>query len=130
MTNQPLTDQKGQSFADVLNTVKALGNEKRLQILTALLNGPKSFDALKQETLLKKTALSNHLAILITQELITKPEHGKYQLTDDAKIFIQAIETAYNKSDRWKKNQLSMQTHQFSTPFINALFSPEKRPSE
>jgi hypothetical protein len=60
---------------------------------------------------------------LIEQELIKKPEHGKYQLTEDGKIFFQAIETAYSKSDKWKKSQISMLTRQSSAPFIDALFS-------
>ncbi|MCW4023697.1 MAG: winged helix-turn-helix domain-containing protein [Candidatus Bathyarchaeota archaeon] len=123
MTEKTSTDPTGQSFVDILNIAKAIGNEKRLQILITLQTGPKSFDALKHETQLKKTALSNHLAILIEQELIKKPEHGKYQLTEDGKIFLQAIQTAYNKSGRWKKSQISMQTHQSSAPFIDALFS-------
>ncbi len=123
-----LTDSSGQSFDNILNIVKAIGNEKRLQILTTLLNGPKSFFALKNETQLKKTALSNHLAILMEQELIKKPEHGKYQPTDDGKIFIQAIEAAYIKSSRWKKNQFkNMQSGQFSDPFIEALFMENRK---
>jgi DNA-binding HxlR family transcriptional regulator len=62
-----LIESVGQSFTDILNTVKAIGNEKRLQILITLLSGPKSFDALKKATQLKKTALSNHLSILMNR---------------------------------------------------------------
>ena len=123
-TLMELIESLGNSFSDILDIVKAIGNEKRLQILTTLLTGPKSFDTLKKETSLKKTALSNHLSILLQQELIKKPEHGKYQPTDDGKLFIQAIESAYTKSDRWKKRQIEkMQMGQFSNPFIEALFA-------
>jgi predicted transcriptional regulator len=118
-----LIDQLDQPFGDILDIVKALGNEKRLQILITLLSGPKSFEGLKNETDLKKTALSNHLAIMMQQELIKKPEHGKYEPTSDGKLFLQAIEVAYNKSDRWKKNQINRQMHQSSNSFIDALFT-------
>jgi predicted transcriptional regulator len=119
-----LIESVGQSFTDILNTVKAIGNEKRLQILITLLTGPKSFDALKKETQLKKTALSNHLSILLEQELIKKPEHGKYQPTEDGKLFIQTIESTYTKSNRWKNKQIkTAQKGQFSDPFIQALFA-------
>lgn len=125
------TDSSSQSFDDILNIVKAIGKGKRLQILTTLLNGPKSFIALKNETQLEKTALSNHLTILIKQELSTKPEHGKYQPTEDGKIFIQAIEAANTKSSRWKKNQSkNMQERQFSDPFIKALFTENRQVPE
>jgi DNA-binding HxlR family transcriptional regulator len=122
-----LIESLGHSFGDILNIVKAIGNEKRLQILIALLTGAKSFDTLKKETALKKTALSNHLKILLRQGLIKKPEHGKYQPTHDGDLFIRTIEYAYTKSNSWKKNQTkSLQTRQFSDPFIEALFAGKR----
>jgi predicted transcriptional regulator len=126
-TEKPVIDliaSLGESFDDMLNIVKAIGNEKRLQILMTLLTGPKSFDALKKETELKKTALSNHLSLLIQQELIVKPEHGKYQPTEDGKLYIQTLEDAYIKSNRWKEKQIKhLQTRQFSDSFIEAIFA-------
>ena len=114
-------NQLNQPFGDILDIVKALGNEKRIQILLTLLNGPQSFEGLKNQTDLKKTALSNHLSILMQQGLINKPEHGKYEPTSDGKLFMRAIETAYNKSDRYKKSQIT-QVQQSSASFIDALF--------
>ncbi len=119
-----LIESLGHSFDDILNIVKAIGNEKRLQILISLLTGAKSFDTLKKETALKKTALSNHLKILLQQGLVEKPEHGKYQPTQDGYLFIRTIEYAYTKSSSWKKKQTkSLQTRQFSDSFIEAVFA-------
>jgi len=118
-----LVESLEQSFDDILNITKAIGNDKRLRIITALLIGAKSFDALKEETKLQKTALSNHLAILLQQGIIEKPEHGKYQATNDGKLFVQAVENAYARSDFWKKKQAKTpQTRQFSDTFIGAFF--------
>ena len=123
-TLMELIESLGNSFDDILNIVKAIGNEKRLQILISLLTGAKSFDTLKKETALKKTALSNHLKILLQQGLVEKPEHGKYQPTPDGNLFIRIIEYAYTKSNSSKKKQTkSLQTRQFSDPFIEAIFA-------
>jgi predicted transcriptional regulator len=118
-----LVESLEQSFDDILDMTKAIGNDKRLRIITALLIGAKTFDALKEETKLQKTALSNHLAILLQQGIIEKPEHGTYQATNDGKLFVQAIENAYAKSDFWKKKQAKTpQVRQFSDTFIGAFF--------
>lgn len=112
------------SFDDVLNITKALGNDKRLQIIISLLLGPKSFEALKDETALEKTALSNHLTLLLKQGLVEKPEHGKYQTTNDGKLFVRAIEMAYIKSGRWTKKQVkSSQEGHFSDLFMDTFFN-------
>lgn len=117
--------QLDQPFGDILEIAKALGNEKRIQILLTLLKGPQSFDGLKNQTELKKTALSNHLAILMQQGLINKPEHGKYEPTSDGRLFMQAIEAAYNKSEKSKKNPTA-KAQQSSASFIDALFTQRK----
>ncbi|MFX0170339.1 MAG: winged helix-turn-helix domain-containing protein [Candidatus Hodarchaeota archaeon] len=76
------------SFEDILVILKAISNEKRFAILITLLTGDKTFNNLKKETRLKKTALSNHLTKLINAELILKPDHNRYRLTSDGKLFI------------------------------------------
>jgi DNA-binding transcriptional ArsR family regulator len=112
------------SFNDILNITKALGNDKRLQIIISLLLGPKSFEALKDETLLEKTALSNHLTLLLRHGLIEKPEHGKYQTTADGKLFVRAIDMAYLQSGHWKTKQLqTSQEGHFSDLFMDTFFN-------
>ena len=112
-----------QSFDEVLTILKAIGNDKRLKILLSLLTGEKSFDTLKKETDLQKTALSNHLTALINTFLIEKPDYGKYKITADGKLFIRALETAYAKSEMWKKKQTeTAQKGQFSDRFVESFF--------
>ena len=87
------------------------------------MTGEKSFDILKQETDLQKTALSNHLTTLINNSLIEKPDYGKYKITLDGKLFIRALEAVYTKSDIWKKKQTeSIQKRQFSDKFVESFF--------
>ncbi|MFX0205597.1 MAG: winged helix-turn-helix domain-containing protein [Candidatus Hodarchaeota archaeon] len=111
------------SFKSFLTILKAISNEKRFTILIALLSGEKTFNDLKIETKLQKTALSNHLLKLLKAELIVKPDHNKYRLTSDGELFIRALETAYDKSDiKEKKNIEELQKRQFSATFIESFF--------
>ncbi|MFX0184928.1 MAG: ArsR/SmtB family transcription factor [Candidatus Hodarchaeota archaeon] len=111
------------SFNDILTILKAISNNKRLTILIALLTGEKTFNDLKNETNLKKTALSNHLIKLINSELILKPDHNRYRLTSDGELFIRALETTYNESEIKEKKRIeSLQRRQFSDDFIRSFF--------
>ena len=122
-TVSELIDGFDASFKDILTIIKAISNEKRLTILIALLIGDKTFNDLKQETELKKTALSNHLSKLISVELILKPDHNKYRLTSDGELFIRMLDTVYNKSKIKEKKQIEgLQKRQFSDTFVKSFF--------
>ena len=111
------------SFKDILSILKAISNDKRLTILLALLTGEKKFNDLKEVTLLKKTALSNHLTKLITTSLILRADYNKYQLSSDGELFIRGIEDIYKKSDVKKKMKLeALQRREFSDSFIESFF--------
>ena len=53
------------SSGDIAFVLRSLANSKRLQLLTSLLRGPKTFSALQKVTGLRKTALAHHLRILV-----------------------------------------------------------------
>ncbi len=111
------------SFGEILRILKTIGNEKRLRILVTLLTGEKTFSDLKQETNLQKTALSNHLTILIKSSLISRPDYNKYQLSSDGDLFLRAVEGAFNKSEIREKIQTEgVQRRQFSDTFIQSFF--------
>jgi len=86
------------SFKEITDILKALGNEKRIQVLVSLLKGPQSYGIIVQKLNLKKTAVSNHLTQLLEVNLIRREVNGVYELTDDGLQFIRAIENAYQKS--------------------------------
>jgi len=114
------------SFKDILKIIKSMGNENRLKILSVLLIGEKTFEQLKNETSLQKTALSNHLTKLINNGLIEKPEHGKYKITTDGNLFLRAVDSAFYKSNIWKQKQTEkLERRQFSEMFIESFFSRE-----
>lgn len=110
-------------FSDILDVFKAFSNDKRLTILINLLTGEKSFYELKEETQLKKTALSNHLVKLIKANLIIKPEFNKYQITSDGELFLRVIESTYQKSDIKEKKKIDeLQKRHFSDQFVKSFF--------
>ena len=111
------------AFEDIISIVKAMSNEKRFTILINLLTGEKTFNDLKEETGLKKTALSNHLIQLIDVSLIAKPDHNKYIITNDGELFIRALEVAYKKSNKREKKQTEeLQQRKFSESFVDYIF--------
>jgi len=111
------------SFQEILSIIKAIGNNKRLKILLTLLTGEKTFENLKKETKLQKTALANHLIKLMKILLIEKPDYGKYKITSDGELFIRAMENAYKYSDiRESKGMEVIQRGQFSKDFVDSFF--------
>ncbi len=118
-----LVESLENSFEDILGIIKSMGNEKRLRILISLLTGERSFIDLKTETELKKTALSNHLTLLINSNLIEKPSMGKYKITHDGELFIRVIENSFKSSNIWEKKEMeALQRRQFSDSFVNSFF--------
>ncbi|NHK31562.1 MAG: winged helix-turn-helix transcriptional regulator [Asgard group archaeon] len=87
-----------ESFTDINIILKALGTSQRQKILISLLDGPKTFQELKDQVDLGRTALSNHLAILKDASLIGKIHHGYYRITQKGLDFLQAICMAYEHS--------------------------------
>ena len=96
--NEPLIESISISFSEIVNILKALGNEKRVQILVLLLKGPQSYSTIVEELDLKKTAISNHLTKLRNVNLIKREGNGVYEITGDGLQFVRAIENAYQKS--------------------------------
>ena len=89
---------------EITKILSALANEKRLQILTALLDGAKTFKELQNTSTLGKTALSHHLNILVEAGIILLVSRGNYELSDDGFNTLSAMGDVYVTS-RWKKEK-------------------------
>jgi DNA-binding HxlR family transcriptional regulator len=108
---------------DILIILKAMGNNKRLTILIQLLDGAKSFNNLMIRTKLQKTAISNHLNILIKTKLIEKPDYGLYQLTDDGVHFLRVLNEGWENSMASQVKKLhQVQSKKMSNSFLNNFF--------
>jgi ArsR family transcriptional regulator len=57
---------------------QALANEKRMEIIYHLSDGPKSATDLRMRTGLSKSSLSQHMSILVDRGLARSNPHGKF----------------------------------------------------
>lgn len=66
--------------------------------MTLLLRGEHEFSGLMQQTRLSKTALANHLRLLVEKELVEKTGRGEYCLTTDGRELLRAAAITYRSS--------------------------------
>ena len=78
--------------------LRAMAHPKRLHILHDLCTGKKSYAALHTSVDLGKTALANHLTILLNSGLIAKEKRGSYLLSDDGKLLFNSVKDSFDKS--------------------------------
>jgi ArsR family transcriptional regulator, virulence genes transcriptional regulator len=72
--------------AEAADFLKAVANDQRLAILCSLLDGPQSVSQINERVTLSQSALSQHLAVLRDQELVTTEKQAQtvyYAVTDD-----------------------------------------------
>ncbi len=105
----------------ILRTTKSVSNENRLLILLKLLEGPQSFQSLLEAIKLKKTALANHLAILIEDNLVQKPGYARYEVTMEGKNILRSLVEVQKKNLQAEKMRLK-ESRQMSSHFIKEFF--------
>lgn len=94
----------------IAELLRSAAHPARIQILTLLLQGEHEFAKLMQHTKLSKTALANHLKLLMKKGLLSKAARGEYNLTDDGKELLSATATIYKESshrEEKRREQLS-----------------------
>ena len=90
--------------SEITKILSSLANEKRMQILIALLEGTKAFSNLQDTTELGKTALSHHLNILVESGVINQVSRGNYELSDDGYNALTSMGDVYAAS-QWKREK-------------------------
>ena len=84
-----------QSIEGITVLLRTVNHPKRIEILAILLDGSKDFKILAEITDFPKSALSNHLSILMDRNLVEKKERGMYNLTIDGEELISKIAKSY-----------------------------------
>ena len=80
------------SSDDIIELLRILDHPKRFEILVFLLEGHvSSFSDLLKEFELQKSALANHLSILVDKGLVIKKEKGMYQISFEGYSLINNI---------------------------------------
>jgi DNA gyrase inhibitor GyrI/DNA-binding HxlR family transcriptional regulator len=88
------------SDEDIVLVLASLANKRRLQMLTSLLRGPRTFSELQEVTGLGKTALAHHLGILVRAGVLKHTGKGRYELSADGMKLLNAVGSAYANSRR------------------------------
>ena len=111
----------GKLAKDLALVLGALANEQRLRVLSALLVRPRLFSELRELTLLKKTALSHHLGLLVKADVIRQQGRGQYEISSDGLAMLTAISSIYLESDRYTELQ---STH--TARYIEKVYAQRK----
>ncbi len=109
MTDE-LTDNDTQtilldSLEVISKLLKTVSQPNRLKTLSLLVSGPKAFSYLLQETHITKTALANHMTLLIQTGLVKRIERGRYTITEDGSKLLKATVNVYNESEKRKEEE-------------------------
>ena len=88
---------------DVVNVLGSIANNRRMEILTSLLEGQHTFKTLQEKSGLGKTALSHHLSILVETGMIEQKSRGVYELSRDGLDMLGAVSESYYESVRMRE---------------------------
>jgi DNA-binding HxlR family transcriptional regulator len=78
--------------------LKLAAHPSRIHIMVLLLRGEHEFSRLMQQARLSKTALANHLSLLVEKELVEKTGRGEYCLTTDGRELLKAAAVMFKSS--------------------------------
>jgi ArsR family transcriptional regulator len=89
----------------VADLLRSAAHPMRVKILALLLKETSDFSQLMKETRLSKTALANHLKLLMNRRLVQRVDRGEYSLTADGRGLLNAAATMYRDSvqrEEWR----------------------------
>ncbi|MFX1285342.1 MAG: GyrI-like domain-containing protein [Promethearchaeota archaeon] len=119
MTDQPFESEEAmkafilEAVDEISELLKTLQHPKRLEILTFMLKEEKEFGTLMEQTGLPKSALGNHLNVLLEKNLIVKLDRGVYQITTDGKEFLSSISKNYLNARIREQDRLERQRRRY-----------------
>jgi DNA-binding HxlR family transcriptional regulator len=111
----------------IADLFRSAAHPARVKILALLLKETSDFSQLMQETRLSKTALANHLKLLMNRRLIHKVNRGEYSLTADGRGLLNAAATMYRDSvqrEEWR-TQLMLKRYTKGLTEANTLNKKE-----
>lgn len=105
---------------EVNGIAKVMSAPKRLDILVGLMEDAKAFQQIKTITSLEKSALSNHLKMLMDQGLVEKKHHGIYSITFLGYQLIVKMDDLLDETNRYSKNEQELEIRRkFTSSFLN-----------
>ena len=103
---------------EIAELLRSAAHPARIQILTLLLRGEHDFSELMQHTELSKTALANHLNLLMKEGLVQRIARGEYTLTVDGKELLNAAAATYKDSTRREEERRELLLRSYTKGLI------------
>jgi len=102
----------------IAELLRSAAHPARIRILTILLREEHEFSKLMQHTELSKTALANHLNLLMKKGLVQRVARGEYTLTVDGKELLNAAAAMYKDSTRREEERREVLLRSYTKGFI------------
>lgn len=102
----------------IAELLRSAAHPARIQILALLLSGKHQFSKLMQHTELSKTALANHLKLLMKKGLVKRVARGEYSLTVDGKELLNAATATYKDSTRREEERRQLLLRSYTKGLI------------
>ena len=101
MTESPSSSTKEldvDSKKNLARILRTLGHPKRIEILSLLYGSRQEYSVILRKIGISRTALANHLNLLVEAGLIERKERGSYSLTKDGHSFYGSTTRTYSES--------------------------------
>jgi len=102
----------------IAELLRSAAHPARIKILALLLRGEHEFSKLMQHIELSKTALANHLKMLMIEGLVQRVTRGEYILTVDGKELMNAAATTYRDSGRREEERRELLLRSYTKGLI------------
>ena len=86
------------STKNLAKILRILGHPKRIEILTLLHKSQQEYSVILRNIGISRTALANHLNLLVETGMIQRMERGSYSLTEDGRSFYDSSTRTYFES--------------------------------
>jgi len=102
----------------IAELLRSAAHPARIQILALLLREEHEFSKLMQHTELSKTALANHLNLLMKKGLVQRVARGEYKLTVDGKELLNAAAVMYKDSTQREEERRELLLRSYTKGLI------------
>jgi DNA-binding HxlR family transcriptional regulator len=107
-----------ESPKEIAELLRSAAHPARIQILALLLREEHEFSKLMQHIELSKTALANHLNLLMKKGLVKRVSRGEYKLTVDGKELLNAAAVMYKDSTQREEERRELLLRSYTKGLI------------
>ncbi|MHA1136064.1 MAG: ArsR/SmtB family transcription factor [Candidatus Thorarchaeota archaeon] len=91
------------STKNLSKILRTMGHPKRIEVLSFLSKSNREYSTILRQLRISRTALANHLNLLVESGLIKRMERGSYSLTKDGRSFYTTLMQTYLDSQAYSQ---------------------------